>query len=211
MTKFRVKIVTVILALSLTGCATKRFARGAGSRNSVGPSVGAAVMFGQGQMGNDTDVLKRNMIHTPISVFGGFNIQKVRVGLNYEYELVGQSADPADFSNQNIGGKFNAPGVKLDWFDGKTSFGIVMRMGDKFTLDKPTATGSVSEYESKSAFSVQFTRQIKDKIGIVLDFSSGEMKSVASNSDDISWNRAAIGIVFSNYKGGSRSRGRSRR
>ena len=202
MTKLTSKILLAVIMLTLaTSCASRR---GGGGGAKVAPSVGAAVMFGQGKMGNDTDVLSRSMLYTPVSVFAGFNIRKYRLGLNYEYNMVGQSDDPANFSNQNIGGKSSAPGLRLEWYDGKTAFGLVYRMNEKYTLDKPTISGAVSEYESKNAFSIQFSRQIKNKIGIVLDYSMGEMKSSAGNSDDIKWDRAAIGIVFSNYKGKSR-------
>lgn len=202
----KILIFTSVLFLSYEAYA-QRFSRGGGS--SPGPSIGAMVLFGQGKMGNETDVLKRSMIHTPVAVFAGFNIKKFRLGLNYEYNLVGQSDDPANYSNQNIGGKSNAPGLRLDYYNGKTAFGLIYRMSEKYTLDKPTINGLVSEYESKNGFSVQFYTQVRKRIGIVLDYSMGELKSSAGNSDDMKWDRAGIGIVFSNFVGGgSSSRGR---
>jgi hypothetical protein len=176
----------------------------------VSPSIGAMVLFGQGKMGNETDVLKRSMIHTPVAVFAGFNIRKFRLGLNYEYNLVGQSDDPANYSNQNIGGKSTAPGLRLEYYNGKTAFGMVYRLSEKYTLDKPTINGLVSEYDSKNGFSFQFYTQVRKRVGIVLDYSMGELKSPTSNSEDIKWDRAAIGIVFSNFVGGASS-GRGRR
>lgn len=187
----------------------QRFSRG-GSKGP-GPSIGAMVLFGSGKMGNETDVLKRSMIYTPVSVFAGFNIRSFRLGLNYEYNLVGQSDDPANFANQNIGGKGNAPGLRLDYWNGTTAFGLVYRMNEKYTLDKPTVNGSVSEYESKNGYSIQFYRQIRKRIGIVLDYSMGEFKSSAGNSDDIKWDRAGIGIVFTNFTGGAGGRSSRRR
>ena len=198
----KVLIFVSILGASYEASA-QRFSRGGGS--SPGPSIGAMVLFGQGKMGNETDVLKRSMIHTPVAVFAGFNIRKFRLGLNYEYNLVGQSDDPANYSNQNIGGKSNAPGIRLDYWNGTTAVGMVYRMNEKFTLDKPTINGLVSEYESKNGFSFQYYRQIRKRIGIVLDYSMGELKSSAGNSDDLKWDRAGIGIVFSNFAGGSSS------
>ena len=166
-----------------------------------GPSIGVMALFGQGKMGNDTDVLSRNMIYTPIAVFAGFNIKKFRLGINYEYEMVGQSDDPANFSNQNIGGKGSAPGLRFDYYNGTTSFGLIYRMSEKYTLDKPTLSGATSEYEGKSGFSLQFYTQIKKRIGIVVDYSTGSMKSSAGNSNDLNWIRAAIGLVFTNFAG----------
>jgi hypothetical protein len=189
----------------------QRFSRGRSS-SSPGPSIGAMVLFGQGKMGNATDVLKRSMIHTPVAVFAGFNIKKFRLGLNYEYNLVGQSDDPANFSNQNIGGKANAPGVRFDYYNGKTAAGFVYRMSEKYTLDKPTINGLVSEYESKNGFSFQFYTQLRQRLGLVLDYSMGELKSSTGNSDDIKWDRFGVGFVFSNFAGGGASnRGRGRR
>ena len=79
----------------------------AGSKSSgdskVGPSVGAMMLFGTGKMGNDTDVLSRSMVYTPVILFAGFNLKSFRIGINYEYDLLCQSDDPAQFSNQNIG------------------------------------------------------------------------------------------------------------
>lgn len=167
----------------------------------VGPSVGAMMLFGSGKMGNDSDVLSRSMIYTPIVIFGGFNIRSFRLGINYEYNLVGQSDDPASVGNQNLGGKGSSMGLRMDYYNGKTSVGAIYRMSDKYTLDKPTLTGQTSEYEGTSGFGFQYYRQIKKKIGIVLDYSMGEMKSSAANSNNIKWDRIGVGLVFSNFPG----------
>ncbi len=200
-----VLLAFIFISLTSLHAHAQRFGRGGGS--SVGPSVGAMVMFGQGKTGNDTDVLERSMIHTPIAVFAGFNIRKFRLGINYEYDLIGQSDDPASFSNQNIGGKSSSAGLRFDYYNGTSSFGAVYRLNDKYTLDKPTVSGATSEYEGKSGFSIQYYRQIKKKFGIVLDYSMGEYKSSNGNSNDIKWSRMGIGLVFTNFTGSS---GRSR-
>ena len=157
------------------------------------------MLFGSGKMGNDSDVLSRSMIYTPVALFAGFNIKKFRLGINYEYNLVGQSDDPAQFGNQNLGGKGSAMGLRFEYYNGKTAAGLIYRLSEKYTLDKPTLSGGVSEYEGKSGFGFQFYRQIKKKIGIVLDYSMGEMKSSAGNSNDIKWDRIGIGLVFTNF------------
>src|SRR3989338_7588915 len=63
------------------------------------------------------------MIHTPVALFAGFNMKKFRLGINYEYNLAGQTADPASVSNQNLSGKGAAMGVRAEFYDGKQSFG----------------------------------------------------------------------------------------
>lgn len=202
-------VLLAFLYISLTSlhANAQRFSRSSGG--SVGPSVGAMVFFGQGKTGNDTDVLSRSMIHTPIAIFAGFNIKKIRLGLNYEYDLIGQSDDPASFANQNIGGKASSAALRVDYYNGRTSFGVNYRVMDKYTLDKPTLSGTTSEYEGKGAYGVQFYTQIKKKFGIVADYSMGEYKSSNGNSNDIKWDRISLGLVFTNFAGSSGS-GRSR-
>lgn len=171
------------------------------SQAKVGPSVGAMALIGSGKMGNTTDVLSLNMIHTPIALFGGFNMKKFRLGLNYEYNMVGQTDDPSALGNQNIGGKGSSAGVRMGFYNGKHSVDLIYRVMDKYTLDKPTLAGNVAEYEGKMGFSVQYYRQIKKKFGFVIDYTSSEMKSSEANSDDIKWDRISLGVVFSNFTG----------
>jgi hypothetical protein len=169
--------------------------------SKIGPTVGAMMLFGSGKMGNDSDALSRSMIYTPVALFGGFNIKNYRIGINYEYNMVGQSDDPASFSNQNLGGKGSSAGLRLEYYNGKTAFGLIYHLSDKYTVDKPTVSGQTSEYEGKSGFGIQYYRQIKKKVGIVLDYSMGEMKSTAEipNTNDIKWDRMSIGLVFTNF------------
>lgn len=160
-------------------------------------SLGMTIMGGQGQMGNGVDVLDRDMIFTPIGLFLGFNIKKFRIGGNYEYYIAGQSTDPATVSNQNISGKGGATGVRLDYYDGKQSFGVIYRMSDTYTLDKATAAGNSVTYSSTSGYSVQYYRQIKKRFGIVLDYTSETFDTSLPNS--VKWSRMGIGIVISNF------------
>lgn len=165
----------------------------------VSASVGAMVMMGSGKMGNSTDVLNRSMLYTPVALFAGFNMKKFRLGLNYEYSVVGQTDDPSTLGNQNIGGKGSSAGLRLGFYDGKQAFDLIYRAMDKYTLDKPTLAGNVAEYDGKMGFSIQYYRQLKKKFGFVIDYTSSEMKSSAANSDDIKWDRISIGIVLSNF------------
>lgn len=164
-------------------------------------SVGAMLLFGTGKMGNTTGVLSRSMIYTPVALFAGYNIKKFRVGINYEYNLVGQSEDPASLGNQNLGGKGANMGLRLEFYDGKQAAGMVYHLSERYTLDKPTLLGAASVYEGKSGFSFQYYRQFKNRFGFVIDFSSGDMKSVGANTDDIKWDRIGLGIVFTNFGG----------
>ena len=196
-------LVVVLSTVFTESFAASRPSSAGGSGGGVKPSIGAMVLFGSGQMGNDTDVKKRSMLYTPVEIFAGFNINKFRLGINYEYNIVGQSDDPASFSNQNIGGKGSAAGLRLDYYNGTTSFGLIYHLSEKYTLDKPTLSGATSEYEGKSGYSIQYYHQLKNKVGFVVDYSMGDMKSSANNSNDISWNRASIGLVFTNFTAGS--------
>ena len=163
------------------------------------PTAGAMMLFGTGKMGNSSDVLNRSMIYTPIALFAGLNIKKFRLGINYEYNLAGQSEDPASLGNQNVGGKGSIMGIRFDYYDGTQSAGLVYHMSSKYILDKPTLAGTVADYEGKMGFSLQYYRQIKKKIGFVVDYTSSDMKSSVANTDDIKWDRIGVGLVFTNF------------
>lgn len=192
-------LMVITFSFSSTAFAQRR---SSGGGTKVKPSIGAMMLFGSGQMGNDTDVLSRSMLYTPVAIFAGFNIRKFRLGINYEYNLVGQSDDPASFSNQNIGGKGSAAGLRLGFYNGITSVDLIYRASEKYTLDKATLAGTTSEYEGSSGYGIQYYRRLKNRIGIVVDYSMGTYKSVGSNSDDLNWNRASLGLVFTNFSSG---------
>ncbi len=189
----------MVIALSLGSTA---YAAPSTGGSKVKPSIGAMMLFGTGSMGNSTDVLSRCMLYTPVAIFAGFNIKKFRVGINYEYNLVGQSDDPASFSNQNIGGKGSAPGLRLGYYNGITSVDFIYRLSEKYTLDKATLAGTTSEYEGSGGYGIQYYRRLKNRIGIVVDYSMGTYKSVGANSDDLNWTRASLGLVFTNFSSG---------
>lgn len=172
----------------------------------IGPTIGAAVLFGMGKMGNDTDVLKRSMIHTPVGIFAGFNWKRLRFAINYEYSLIGQSDDPASFNSQNIGGKGSSIGPRLGYYDGKQAFEVIYRASEKFTLDKPTLAGTVADYEGKGGFTVQYYRQLKKRVGLVIDYTIMDLKSPQGNSNDIKWDRVALGLVLTNFADSGRRR-----
>ena len=184
-------LILILLSVLLSGAAF--------AQSKV--SVGAMLLFGTGKMGNNTDVLDRSMVYTPIALFAGYNIKKFRLGINYEYNLAGQSEDPANLGNQNVGGKGTAMGLRFDYYDGKQSAGLIYHMSEKYTLDKPTILGTTADYDGKSGFSFQYYRRLKKKVGIVLDYTMVELKSSAGNTADIKFNRIGLGIVFTNFPG----------
>jgi outer membrane phospholipase A len=170
------------------------------SRSGSRFSAGLMIAMGQGKMGNGVDVLDRTMIYTPVTLFAGLNIyKKLRLGVNYEYNIVGQSDDPASFSNQNISGKGSGTGVRLDYWDGKQAFGITYRLADSLSLDKPTAAGESVTYKSKGGgLQVQYYRQIKKRFGFVLDYTT-ETYDDSLATGNIKWTRMSLGIVFTNF------------
>ncbi|MBC7420512.1 MAG: hypothetical protein H7328_07255 [Bdellovibrio sp.] len=161
-------------------------------------SIGATVEAGQGKMGNGVDVPDRAMIYTGASVFFGYNIfRKLRLGVNYDYYMAGQSVDPAEVNGQNISGKGSSPGIRIDYYDGKQSFGAIYRLSDTFTLDKATLQGSTAVYKSKSGFQIQYYRQIKKRFGFVIDYTTETFDDSLTNS--VKWDRVGLGIVLTNF------------
>ncbi len=191
MESFTRNLIIILLSVLLSGAAY--------AQSKV--SVGAMLLFGTGKMGNSTDVLDRSMVYTPIALFAGYNIKKFRLGINYEYNLAGQSEDPANLGNQNVGGKGTAMGLRFDFYDGKQSAGLVYHLSEKYTLDKPTILGTTADYDGKSGFSFQYYRRLRKKVGIVLDYTMVELKSSAGNTADIKFDRIGLGIVFTNFPG----------
>ncbi len=174
--------------------------RGGGSGSKF--SFGLIAIGGTGKMGNGlSDAPDRDMLYTPIGLFAGFNLKKFRIGLNYEYMLVGQTAEPSSVANTNLSGTGTSPGLRLEYYDGKNAFGIVYRISDTYKLDKVTFAGSSATYKGSGGISVQYMRQVKNKIGIVLDYTT-ETFSDSLSTGNIKWNRMGLGIVFSNFSGG---------
>lgn len=188
--------VFIILFFATLLTSTNAFSQSRGG----GPSkfsAGVMVSGGSGKMGNGVDVLDRTMFYTPIGVFLGYNLKKFRMGLNYEYNIATQTDDPANFSSQNLTGKGSCLGVRLEYYDGKQSFGAIYRASDTFTLDKVTASGASSTYKSSSGYTIQYTRQIKKRIGIVIDYTSETFTESLTNN--IKWDRIGLGLILTNY------------
>lgn len=198
MTRFNT-ILTFLILLSFSSLSLAQ--RGKSSGGGPKFSIGLYGMLGQGKMGNglegDGNAPDRDMIHTPLGVFLGFNIKKFRLGLNYEYMLIGQTTEPAEVGGTNISGSGGVPGVRLEYYDGKNAFGLVYRLSTEYKLDKATRQGDPSIYKG-SGFSVQYIRQIKNKLGILIDYTTEEYKE-SLTTGNVKMNRIGLGVVFSNF------------
>ena len=171
-------------------------------------SAGIYALAAQGKMGNGRpDATDRDMLHTPAGIFLGFNMKRFRLGLNYEYNMVGQTADTASVANTNLAGTSTAPGIRLEYYDGKNSFGAVYRLSDEYKLEKATPGGTNSVYKGTGGYSIQFMRQLKGKVGLVLDYSAQEYKD-SLTTGNVKWSRAGIGIVITNFGSASGGKGR---
>ena len=160
-------------------------------------SGGLIVALGQGKMGNGTDVPNRTMTYTPVSLFAGYNIKKFRIGGHYEYNIAAQSEDPASVINQNLSGKGSALGIRLDYYDGKQSAGLIYRLSDTFNLNKPTSSGANAVYKSKGGFQIQYYRQIQKRFGFVVDYTTETFDDSLASS--VKWDRIALGLVITNF------------
>jgi hypothetical protein len=172
------------------------------SKNSNGPSLfSAGLIFaaGQGPMGNQSNVLNRSMIHTYGTFFFGVNLSRIRLGVNCEYNLIGQYDDPADYSDQNISGKASSLGARLDYYDGIQSFGVAYRFSDSYVSNKSTAAGTLSNYTGTSGYQVQYYRQIIKKIGFMVEYANQTYDD--SLIENIKWERYSIGLIFTNFSG----------
>lgn len=193
-------LVTAIFAL---GClvTTETFAQSQPPRFSAG----AMLLAGKGKMGNGlADAPERDMTYIPVGLFAGVNFKKFRVGLNYEYMMSSQDTDPAEVANTNVSGNGTSIGARLEYYNGKHSIGAVYRASTTYTLEKQTAAGVSATYKG-SGFSLQYTRQIKNRFGFVIDYTQ-ETFNDSLASGNIKWDRVGLGIVFSNFAGTGRGR-----
>jgi hypothetical protein len=179
------------------------------SRGGSKFSAGIMAMLGTGKMGNGlSDAMDRDMLYTPIGLFAGFNIKKFRIGVNYEYMLTGQTTEPGsvgdgNINGTNLSGTTTAPGIRLEFYDGKQSFGLIYRLSSEHKLDKATAAGTTATYKGSGGFSIQYVRQLKNKMGLVIDYTT-ETFNDSLSTGNVKWNRIGLGVVFSNFTGRGR-------
>lgn len=193
-------LVTILFVLSCL-VTTEAFAQSQPGRFSAG----AMLMAGKGKMGNGlADAPDRDMTYIPVGLFAGVNFKKFRLGLNYEYMMSSQNTDPVEVANTNTSGTGNSIGLRLEYYDGKNAFGAVYHASTTYTLEKQTAAGVSATYKG-TGFSVQYMRQIKNRFGFVIDYTTGEFTDSLA-SGNIKWDRIGLGIVFSNFAGTGRGR-----
>ncbi len=161
-------------------------------------------MFGSGQMGNgDLNNLapERSMQYFPIAAFFGYNYKKLRFGLNYEYVIVNQTTSPSEVNFTNLTGKETNAGLRIEYFNGKYSGGIILKPSNDFKLTKTTGNGESSAYKSNFAYGVQVTAQLRKEIGLVVDYSATTYNESLSDAD-VTMNRFSVGLMLSNFKSG---------
>ena len=174
------------------------------AQRSGGISYGIMAMFGSGQMGNgDIDNLapKRTMEYFPIGAFFGYNFKSLRLGLNYEYVIVNQTTSPSEVNFTNLSGKESNAGLRVEYYNGKYSFGAIIKPVNDYKLTKTTGDGNSSAYKAKLGFGLQATAQLRKEIGLVVDFSSTTYDESLSDANVVS-NRFSLGLILSNFKGG---------
>ncbi len=161
-------------------------------------SYGFSAQVGLGEMGNTTSVLPRKMNYVPISTFVARNYKKIRYGIEAEYQYVTQIDDPSNFMNFNLSGSALSVGIKLDYYDGKNSFGLVYRPYHVYTLSQKTYLGSESQYKSDQGISIQYSRALNKRFGFIMSYTTDTFKQ-SYDSDPIKWNRISAGLLISNY------------
>lgn len=200
---FNITTISTSVFLLLTGLLFTSTSWSQAGASAPRFSIGIYALGATGKMGNGlADAQDRDMLHTPAGLFLGFNMKRFRLGLNYEYNMVGQTADVASVGNTNLTGTSTSPGLRLEYYDGKNAFGAVYRVSDEYKLQKQTFAGTESTYKGSGGFSVQFMRVLKGKVGLIIDYTSQEYKE-SLTTGNVKWSRAGIGIVISNFGGAS--------
>ncbi len=205
---FLILIFCMATSCQSTGTGSRRMFKGfsykprptSSSSTKTNPySAGFIVTGGQGSMGNGLiDAENRDMNHMPVQIFFGFRFSKFRFALNAEYSKVSQSTDPLEVDNTNIAGTGLAVGPRLDYYDGKQSFGVFYRASDSYRLDRPDINNEQREYKSTNGIGVQYTRRISGRLGIAIDYTK-ETFTESLDTKNINWDRISIGLIYSNF------------
>lgn len=143
----------------------------------------------------------RTMEFLPIAGFVGYTRKKLRLGLNYEYIIVNQTTSPSEVNFTNLTGKETNIGIRVEYFTGKYSGGIIIKPSNDYKLTKTTGDGASSSYKSNFGYGLQLTAQLRKEIGIVFDYSSTTYNESLSDAD-VKMNRFTVGLILSNFKSG---------
>lgn len=161
-------------------------------------NYGASMLFGQGQMGNNTTIAPyRDMDYTTVQGFLGFRISHFRFSVVGEYSYVIQTTNVVEVANTNLKGQSFAYGPKFEFYDGQQAIGFIYRLRSTYDLKKVDINYEKQQYNSTTGFNIQYTRRIKGKVGFVIDYAREEYGR--SLPDRISWDRLSIGITYSNF------------
>lgn len=162
-------------------------------------SAGFSVIGAKGKMGNGlTDAPDRDMYFYPAQLFIGIRLWKIRLSGMAEYMQGSQITMASEVGNTNVTGTGIAFGPRLDYYNGRQSLGVFYRVSDSYQLEKTDINNNKQEYTAKGGYTVQYTHHIGGKFGLVLDYTQEEFTESLSTAP-IKWNRAGLGIIFSNF------------
>lgn len=161
-------------------------------------NAGIIGLFGQGKMGNAADSAPyRNMDFTTYQGFLGFRVSTYRFSVVGEYSYVAQKTEVAEVGYTNLKGQSYAYGPKIEYYDGRQSFGVFYRYNSNYHLYKLDLNYNEQYYSSKTGYNIQYTRRLKNKLGFVIDYAREEYGQ--SLPDKVTWDRLSIGFIFSNF------------
>lgn len=167
--------------------------------NNKAVSAGFSIIGAQGKMGNGLDdAPDRDMYFMPVQLFLGFRIMRIRIAAAAEYMQASQITQAAEVGNTNVTGTGISFGPRIDYYDGKQSFGGIYRTSTIYQLEKPDINNTMQEYKATTGFTVQYTRRLSGRLGVVLDYSEEEFSDSLATAP-IKWNRAGIGLTYSNF------------
>lgn len=167
--------------------------------NSKVFSAGFSVIGAKGSMGNGlVDAPDRDMYFYPAQLFIGVRWGKIRLSAMAEYMQGSQITMSSEVNDTNVTGTGIAFGPRLDYYNGKQSFGVFYRASHSYQLEKTDINNNKQEYVAEGGYTVQYTHRIGGKFGLVLDYTQEEFTESLATAP-IKWNRAGLGIVFSNF------------
>lgn len=190
----------LFFAIAFLLCGQSFAVRAPNFRNPQVPrfNYGFIGLFGQGQMGNNTDAAPpRDMDFTTYQAFVGFRVNKYRYSIVGEYSYVAQMVEAETVSNSNLAGQSYTYGPKFEYYDGKQSFGLIYRVKSAYRLNKLDANDHRQYYGAKTGFNIQYTHRVKGRLGLVIDYAREEYDR--SLADKVKWERVSIGFIFSNF------------
>lgn len=206
LTIFSVIVAVMIIILTEPALARKKFKgfsfkgkKTAYKSNNKVMSAGFSLIGSQGTMGNGLeDAPDRDMYFYPLQLFVGVRMGKIRLSAVAEYMQSSQITLAEEVGNTNVTGSGVAFGPRLDYYDGKQSFGVIYRTSHTYQLEKPDINNAMQAYKANNGYTIQYTRQLKGRLGFVLDYTQEEF-SESLDTAPVKWNRAGFGLIYSNF------------